>query len=211
MMPTPRLDAIHTDVVSIVKLRVFTAVVRVLLALAFTPSGLVKVLGHRFTLLPVTDPVGYFFDALYQAQGYYRFIGFCQLIAAGLLLFPSTATMGAVIYFPIILNIFVITLSVDFGNTRFITGAMALGCLYLLLWDYDRWKNLLPRRESHHAGMRFMLPLFASAGIGLYGVTRLHLARLRGGSFALPVLEVAVAAGLGLLTLIRLMKTRAPE
>src|SRR5262245_48049942 len=134
MMPRPPLDAIHTNVVSNVRLRVFTAIVRVLLALAFTPSGLVKVLGHRFTLLPVSDPVGYFFDALFQAHGYYRFIGLCQLIAAALLLSPTTATLGAVIYFPIILNIFVITLSVDFGNTRLITGAMALGCLYLLFW-----------------------------------------------------------------------------
>jgi hypothetical protein len=54
------LDRLHTRIVSSRVLVVFTAVTRVLLALAFLPSGLVKVLGHRFTTLPVTDPVGIF-------------------------------------------------------------------------------------------------------------------------------------------------------
>ncbi|MHA0035587.1 hypothetical protein [Deinococcus sp. PESE-13] len=39
----------------------FTWVTRVLLWLAFVPSGMVKLLGQPFTVLPRTDPVGAYF------------------------------------------------------------------------------------------------------------------------------------------------------
>ena len=42
-------------------------------------------------------------------------------------------------------TIFVITLSVrGFAGTRIITGLMLLADLYLLAWDFDRWKALVP-------------------------------------------------------------------
>src|SRR5689334_3372751 len=117
------LDSWHRRAIQNVWLQLFTAIVRVLLAIAFIPAGLTKMTGHRFTLLSTSTPVGYYFDALYQTQGYYRFIGTAQLVAGVLLLFRGTATLGAVLYFPIIINIVVITASIpDFGNTRFITA-----------------------------------------------------------------------------------------
>ncbi|MHA0039408.1 hypothetical protein [Deinococcus sp. PESE-13] len=52
------------------------------------------------------------------------------------------------LYLCIIANIFVLTVSIDFGATSIITGPMLLACLYLLAWEYPRWKSLLlpPRR-----------------------------------------------------------------
>ena len=50
-------------------LRVFTLTVRVLLAIAFVPSGLVKIMGEPFTTLPVSDPVGYFFAGFFSPRG----------------------------------------------------------------------------------------------------------------------------------------------
>ena len=123
-------------------LRVFTTFTRVLLALGFVPSGLKKVLYERFTQLGIDNPVGFFFEALYQTGFYYRFIGLAQITAAILLLIPRTAFVGAMLYFPIILNIFIITVSMDFRGTPFITGAMLLANLYLLGWDYDRLKRI---------------------------------------------------------------------
>jgi hypothetical protein len=41
------------------------------------------------------------------------------------------------------LNIFVITLSYDFRLTPFVTGAMLMATLYLLVWDYDRLRGLV--------------------------------------------------------------------
>ena len=124
-------------------LRWFTVATRILLAIGFLPSGLTKVLGNRFTLLGPDTPIGYFFDALYQSGFYWHFIGLGQVLAAVLLLIPRTATLGAMVYFPIILNIFVITVSMHFRGTPFITGLMLLACIYLLCWDYDKLKTLL--------------------------------------------------------------------
>lgn len=138
------LDRIHARVVAKPGLRLFTAVTRGLLALGFIEPGLTKVLGHRFTRLPTTNPIGYFFDAFFQAAAYYHFVGMAQVLAAVLLLFPETVALGAMLYLPIILNIFLITVSVGFEGTPFITGPMLLASVYLLCWEYPRWKAILP-------------------------------------------------------------------
>ena len=189
------IDRLHARVVGSRLLVVFTAVTRVLLALAFLPSGLVKASGHRFTLLPVTDPVGYFIDGFFSAAGYYRFVGISQLVAATLLLLPWTTPLGAMIYFPIIVNIFVITVSVNFGGTIVITGMMLLANIYLLCWDYDRWRDLLPRSVGErHLGLASTIGLGLAAVAGLGGVTQLHMARLRHLDMVTPALVVTGAA-----------------
>ncbi|WP_261663555.1 hypothetical protein [Deinococcus sp. Marseille-Q6407] len=127
----------------------FTWLTRVLLWLAFLPSGLVKLMGQPFTTLPVSDPIGYFFDALLETGTYYQFIGAAQLLAGLLILIPRTAAVGAVLYLCIITNIFVLTVSLGFGGTTVITGLMLLAALYLLAWDYPRWRSLLaPARPA---------------------------------------------------------------
>lgn len=136
------LDRIHAFIKGNRFMRLFTIMTRVLLAIGFMPSGLTKVLGNRFTILGIDTPVGFFFEAMYRTGFYWRFIGICQLTAALLLLIPRTATIGALLYFPIILNIFIITVSMQFTGTPFITGPMLLAGIYLLCWDYDRLKNI---------------------------------------------------------------------
>ena len=141
-METSSLDRLHAGVRQSVWLRRFTVLTRVLLALGFLPSGLTKLSGNRFTILGIDNPVGFFFEAFYRSGFYWNFIGASQLAAAALLVVPRTATLGALVYFPIILNIFVITVSIGFQGTPFITGLMLLANLYLLCWDYDRLKCL---------------------------------------------------------------------
>ena len=61
--------------------------------------------------------------------------------------------MGAIFYFPIILNIFVLTHATRFEGTRIVTF-MLLANLFLLVWDYDRLKHVLPfyrSGEDRHA------------------------------------------------------------
>jgi hypothetical protein len=156
------LDRLHARVIANVWLQLFTGIVRVLLAIGFILPGMTKVLGNRFTSLPVTTPVGSFFDAFFQAHEYYIFVGTAQVLAGILLLFRRTTTLGAVLYLPIILNIFVITVSIGFALTEMITGLMTLANVYLLCWDYDRWKGLLPveASESRHVGMAVLFSLF---------------------------------------------------
>ena len=132
-------------------LRYFTVFCRVALALGFIPSGLVKVMGERFTALPSNHPLGHYFDALYLTGFYYTFIGLSQLTAALLLLIPRTALLGAILYLPIILNICVLTYATRFEGTRIAT-LMLLASLYLLWWDYPRLKHILLPASSNGAG-----------------------------------------------------------
>jgi len=201
------LDRLHERAAAQPGLRVVTVIIRVLLALAFVPSGLVKILDEPFTTLPVSDPVGYFFAGFFSAHGYYRFIGVAQWAASGLLLVPRTATLGALVSLAIIVNIFVITVAIGpaFAGTRVITGAMLLANLYLLFWDWDRWKHVLPAvspATGRHGDLITSLGLLIAAGLGFQGVVATHLARLRDGSYAGPLSMVAVGALLGLAMLV---------
>lgn len=118
---------------------------RLLLAMAFIPTGLVKATGRRFTTLPVSDPVGFFFEAMYQTGPYWHFIGIMQIVAAVLLLVPATATLGAVLFLPIGLSIFLITWGVGFTGTVYVAAGMLLSVVYLLCWDADRlWAAARP-------------------------------------------------------------------
>jgi len=142
------LDVLHARVHRARLLKGFTWFTRVLLAIGFIPPGLVKALGFPFTNIDPSAPIGYFFDALHQSGFFYNFIGACQVIAAVLLLVPRVATLGALMYFPLICGIFVVTLSLNFGGTRVIAGLMLLGNIYLLCWDYDKLKPILGGRAS---------------------------------------------------------------
>ncbi|MCC6539527.1 MAG: DoxX family protein [Bryobacterales bacterium] len=136
-------------------LRRFAIFCRVALALGFIPAGLVKVSGERFTGLPSNNPLGHYFDALLLTGFYYTFIGVTQLLAAILLLIPRTALLGALLYFPIMLNIFMLTHATRFSGTR-IVALMLLANLFLLVWDYDRLKPALPFHPpatDPHAGV----------------------------------------------------------
>lgn len=127
--------------------RYFTIFCRVILALGFIPSGIVKIMGERFTALSVNHPLGHYFEALHLTGYYYTFIGVIQVMAALLILIPRTALLGAIIYFPIIVNICILAYAVRFEGTR-ITTLMLFSNVYLLCWDYDRLKYILPFKQS---------------------------------------------------------------
>src|SRR5580765_1370488 len=148
-------------------LRYFAVFCRIALALGFIPSGIVKVMGERFTALPSNHPLGHYFDALYLTGSYYTFIGVGQLTAAFLLLIPGTALLGAIVYFPIILNICVLTYAVRFEGTRIAT-LMLLANLFLLAWDYQRLKYIFSfsRPEGdHHVAETGKFPFLFFAGV----------------------------------------------
>lgn len=136
-------DVLHLAVRRSRWLARLTVATRILLATAFIPTGLVKILGQRFTSLDTDTPVGAIFEALFQTGAYWRFLGWAQVAAGVLLLFPRTAALGAVVFLPIIANIFVLTVSLDFTGTPVVTGLMLLATLFLVLWDYPAWKGLL--------------------------------------------------------------------
>lgn len=128
-------------------LKGFVVFCRIALAASFLPAGYVKIMGDRFAAgLPHNNPLGHYFDALLTTGYYYTFIGISQIIIAILLLIPRTSLLGALMYFPIIVNICMLTYATRFDGTRLIT-MMVLACLFLLIWDYDRIKHILPFKQ----------------------------------------------------------------
>ncbi|MCB0628461.1 MAG: DoxX family protein [Saprospiraceae bacterium] len=126
----------------------FAVFCRITLAIGFIIAGIVKIRGERFASgLPVNNPMGHYLEALHQTEYYYTFIGLAQLVIALLLLFPRTALIGALMYFPIILNICILAYAVRFEGTR-VTTFMVLANLYLLCWDFDRIKYILPFKQK---------------------------------------------------------------
>lgn len=124
----------------------FALFCRIALAASFLPTGMVKIMGERFAEgLPSNNPLGHYFDALYLTGYYYTFIGIAQVIIALLILIPRTSFIGVLMYFPMIVNICVLTYATRFAGTRANT-MLLLGCLFLLIWNYDRLKCLLSFR-----------------------------------------------------------------
>lgn len=128
--------------------RYFAVFCRIVLALGFIPSGIVKVMGERFASgLSANHPLGHYLEALYLTGYYYTFIGVIQLFIAVLLLIPTTALLGAIMYLPIILNICILAYATRFEGTRIAT-LMLLANIFLLCWDFDRLKHILPFKQS---------------------------------------------------------------
>jgi len=141
---TKAIDRIHHNARRNKWLSYFSIFCRVTLAAGFIPSGLQKVLGERFTVLSVNHPMGNFLEAFYHTGYYYTFVGIMQVLAAILLLIPKTVTIGGFIYLPIILNICILSLSVRFDGSQITSPLMTFAVLYLLCWNYHKFRNIFP-------------------------------------------------------------------
>jgi len=137
------LDDLHVALTRRWWTQLFTAFTRCLLAVGFIPPSIPKILHKPFTILPDTNPVGHYFNALMETGFYYEFIGWAQITAAILLLIPRTSHIGAVMFLPIIANIAVLTCSVGFEGTWLLTILMCLAGFYLVAWEFDRLKPLI--------------------------------------------------------------------
>ncbi|MBA4851281.1 DoxX family protein [Emticicia sp. BO119] len=182
-----RFEEIYNEAKADKWFRRFAVFCRVFLAVTFLIAGYVKVIGERFAEgLPFNNPLGHYFYALHETSYYYTFIGIGQIAAAILLLIPRTALLGALMYFPIMINIVVLTYATRFAGTRAVTFAL-LANLFLLVWEYERLKYvfLLIWDKTY---LKQILP-FAQARTEAPVITKPLRWRLRaiffGGSFAL--------------------------
>jgi uncharacterized membrane protein YphA (DoxX/SURF4 family) len=144
MSVSATLDRLHQQARYNRWMRYFAVFTRVALAAGFLPSGFVKIMGERFTSLSNNHPMGHYLEALSHTGYYYTAIGIAQMTAAILLLIPSTAALGAVLYFPIILNICILSLAVRFEGSLLTAPLMVMANVFLLCWYYDRLKFILP-------------------------------------------------------------------
>ncbi len=141
--------------------QVFIIYTRFMLGGGFVFASIIKIKGRRFTTAPQEDAdfgtAMHFFETMYQTGLYWQFLGWGQLIAGFLLMTQRFAKLGAVANFPIILNVFIITISMDFNLTPVITGMMLLANLGLLAWHWGELRTLvnlplipdLPNREEN--------------------------------------------------------------
>jgi len=133
-------------------LRYFAVFNRIGLSIGFFTAGMVKIAGERFASgLSAKHPMGHYLEALHRTGFYYTFIGVIQVTAAILLLIPRTVLLGALIYFPIILNICILTFAVRFEGSWISAPLMVLANLYLLCWDYDKLKHIFTREKQRVA------------------------------------------------------------
>ncbi|MGG5208608.1 DoxX family protein [Chryseobacterium sp. MIQD13] len=121
---------------------------RYLVAFAFFPSGLTKLMGNRFTVLSTDTPIGYFFEAMYRTGFYWNFLGFCQIAAGILLMTQRYALLGALMFLAILSNIWVITISLSFTGTWVITSLMMVAIIILLIWDHHKLMPILSYNRS---------------------------------------------------------------
>ncbi len=132
----------------------FSLFCRLTLACAFIAAGLVKIVGERFASgLSDRHPMGAYLEALHRTGFYYTFIGIAQVAAAVLLLIPRTVTLGALLYFPIILNICLLSYAVRFEGSIVTSPLMVLANMYLLVWNYDRLRYILPFKRFSDFGI----------------------------------------------------------
>lgn len=121
---------------------IFVVCLRYLIGGAFVFSSVVKIEGGRFTNLNgINEPINspwHLFETLYPSGLYWKFLGISQMCAGMLLMTHRFATLGAVIFLPISLNICVITFSYYFSGTPVITTLIVIANLFLLLWDYKK-------------------------------------------------------------------------
>lgn len=139
------LDSLHRRLRAISPFQRLTLVTRTTLAIGFVAPGLTKLVGRDFAPgIDPASPMGVYFHAFHGTGAYYGFVGLVQVVAGALLLSRRTALLGAVLYLPVIANIFVLTAATRFGvGTPVLTGLMTLGCVWLLLWDGHRLTGLV--------------------------------------------------------------------
>ena len=132
----------------------FSIFCRLTLAFAFIVAGVVKISGQRFASgLSARHPMGAYLEALYHTGFYYTFIGIAQVVAAILLIVPRTVTLGALLYFPIILNIWLLSFALRFEGSFVTSPLMVLANLYLLICNYNRLKYILQFKKFTNYGI----------------------------------------------------------
>ena len=118
---------------------------RIGLAITFIVSGIRKFPGVKFTILPIENPVGFYFAAMHETGFYWNFIGYFQVLI-GLLAFSNrSVVLSAILMMPVTINIFLISVSLNMTGTPVITSAMVLGNVFLLFWHYENYINVLKK------------------------------------------------------------------
>lgn len=119
---------------------------KITLGLSFILSGLRKLPTVKFTELPITNPVGLFFEGMYATGFYWNFIGYYQIIVGFILMTNWFKKLTPVLIFPISINIFLVSISLNMRGTPIITSCMLAGNIFLMLWHFKTYYPILKLR-----------------------------------------------------------------
>jgi len=113
------------------------------LGLTFIISGIRKLPGVLFTILPVDNPVGAYFHAMHETGFYWNFIGYFQIVVGVVVFVNRFSALASLLMMPVTVNIFLISIALHMTGTPVITSLMLLGNIYLLLWKYQKFLPLV--------------------------------------------------------------------
>ncbi|QTD38083.1 DoxX family membrane protein [Polaribacter batillariae] len=123
-------------------------VTRILMALGFILSGIRKLPGIKFTILDASNPVGAYFQAMYDTGFYWNFIGYFQILVGVLLLFNRFKILAPVLMMPVTINIWLLSIALNMRGTPIITSLMVLGNIFLMVWHYRYYLPLLKKPKQ---------------------------------------------------------------
>jgi uncharacterized membrane protein YphA (DoxX/SURF4 family) len=116
--------------------------VRILLGFIFFTAGMGKLTNGDYfpvTMFPMSLEK---MLAPYGLSLWGAFVAWSQVVIGFLLLSQRFATLGAIMSLPLILNIFVVTVSLQFVGTPYLNGFLIALNLFLLAADYHKIKFL---------------------------------------------------------------------
>jgi hypothetical protein len=164
-------------------LQLFTVYLRYLIGGGFVIAaiGMGKLSGGVYMLsadakpIEELEPIQQFFRVMTDSGLYWQFIGWTQIVGGFLLMTQRFAKLGALIFFGLILNIFVITVSYEFRGTPIVTGLMLLATAYLILWDLDSLQYIIRKPGEQNFSKATSLaigdqPFWGLQGLVLFGI-----------------------------------------
>lgn len=116
--------------------------IRIFLGFVFFTAGMGKLTnGHYFPLTMFPMSLSKIL-APYGLSLWGEFVAWSQVLIGFLLMSQRFATIGAIMSLPLILNIFMITVSMRFGGTPYLNAFLIALNLFLLATDYHKLKFL---------------------------------------------------------------------
>jgi uncharacterized membrane protein YphA (DoxX/SURF4 family) len=128
-------------------LQLLIILTRFVLGIAFVWASIFKIMNIRFTptsgeQAPINS-LPHLLESMYRSGYYWRFIGWGQLMAGFLMMSQRFSTLGAVVFFPMMVSIFVISTAFTATGVMVVTALMLFATTLLLLWDWHRLKYIV--------------------------------------------------------------------
>lgn len=128
--------------------------IRILLGFIFFTAGMGKLTqGHYFPLTMFPMSLSKILEP-YGLGLWGEFVAWSQVLIGFLLMSQRFATVGAIMSLPLILNIFVVTVSLGFVGTPYLNGFLIFLNLSLLAADYHKLKFLFMEDASEFRHIR---------------------------------------------------------